>query len=136
MRKRNALLQALLLLKDLDGRISVNEIIAFLYTCENEGLNVQELAFVASLSQTTASRSARALGPRGLAWSLAPELDLVHPSLNPSDGRSHILHLTARGREVRDRIDKIIREGVTISAGAADEPSRQDREVFPNMTIE
>ena len=44
MRPRDTLLEAVLALKACDTRISVNEIIAFLYVCENEGLSVQELA--------------------------------------------------------------------------------------------
>lgn len=66
MRTRNALLQALHLLKTLDAGISVNEVIAFLYAAENEGLTVQDMARVSGLTQSTASRSLRALGPKEL----------------------------------------------------------------------
>lgn len=100
--------------KALDPRISVNEIAAFLYVCENEGLSVQELAFVAKLTQSTASRSLRALGPPGSQWSQPPALGLVEAFLNPSDARSHVVHLTAHGRELRERLDRIIRTAVTI----------------------
>lgn len=115
MRERDSLLEALLLLKGLDPRISVNEIVAFLYTCENEGLSVQELAYVARLTQSTASRSLRALGPPGTEWGHPPALGLVKPYLNPADGRSHVIQLSDRGREVRDHLDTIIRKAVTIS---------------------
>jgi DNA-binding MarR family transcriptional regulator len=64
MRPRDSLLEAILALKARDARISVNEIVAFLYVCENEGLSVQELAFVGGLTQSTASRSLRSLGRR------------------------------------------------------------------------
>ena len=47
MRARNSVLQALHLFKALDPRVSVNEVIAFLYAAENEGLTVQEVATVA-----------------------------------------------------------------------------------------
>ena len=115
MRPRDSLLEALLALKALDPRISVNEVVAFLYTCENPGLSVQELAYVAELTQSTASRSLRALGPPDSDWSQLPALGLVEPFLNPSDGRSHVIHLSPRGREVRERLDAIIRRAVTIS---------------------
>ena len=46
MRPRDSLLEALALFRDLNPTITVNEIITFLYTCENEGLSVQELAYV------------------------------------------------------------------------------------------
>jgi DNA-binding MarR family transcriptional regulator len=114
-RPRDALLEALLTLKALDPRISVNEVVAFLYTCENEGLSVQELAYVAELTQSTASRSLRALGNPDSDWAQPPALGLVEPFLNPEDGRSHVIHLSPRGRAVRDRLDAIIRRAVTIS---------------------
>ena len=83
MRARNALLQALHLLKGLDARISVNEAIAFLYAAETEGLTVQEVARLAGLTQSTASRSLRALGPPDSPWSQSPALGLWRPSCIP-----------------------------------------------------
>ena len=106
MRTRNSILQALHLMKSLDARISVNEVIAFLYAAENEGLTVQEMAYVAGLTQSTASRSLRALGPPDSDWSQAPALGLVEAYLNPKDGRSHVIQLSAKGREMRDRLDR------------------------------
>jgi DNA-binding MarR family transcriptional regulator len=115
MRARNSVLQALHAFKALDPRISVNEVIAFLYAAENEGLTVQDMAHVARLTQSTASRSLRALGPQGSEWSQAPALGLVEAFLNPDDGRSHVIHLSPAGRELRERLDEIIGEAVTIS---------------------
>jgi DNA-binding MarR family transcriptional regulator len=115
MRPRDSLLEAILALKALDPRIGVNEIVAFLYTCENEGLSVQELAYVAKLTQSTASRSLRSLGRPDSPWAQPPALGLVEAFLNPTDGRSHVIHLSAKGREMRDRLDQIIRQAVTIS---------------------
>jgi DNA-binding MarR family transcriptional regulator len=114
VRTRNALLQALHLMRTLDARISVNEVIAFLYAAENEGLTVQETAYVAGLTQSTASRSLRALGPPDSDWSQAPALGLVEAYLNPNDARSHVIQLSAKGREVRERLDRIIRQSATI----------------------
>ena len=62
-----------------------------------------------------ASRSLRALGPPGSPWSQAPALGLLEAYLNPRDGRSHVIHLTATGRELRERLDVIIREAVQIA---------------------
>jgi DNA-binding MarR family transcriptional regulator len=114
MRSRNSILQALHAMKALDPRISVNEVIAFLYAAENEGLTVQDMAYLAGLTQSTASRSLRALGPADSDWSQAPALGLVEAYLNPNDARSHVVQLSAKGREVRERLDRIIRQGVTI----------------------
>ncbi|MFL5296008.1 MAG: MarR family winged helix-turn-helix transcriptional regulator [Phenylobacterium sp.] len=114
-RPRDSLLEAVLALKALDPRISVNEIVAFLYTCENEGLSVQELAYVAGLTQSTASRSLRSLGRPESDWAQPPALGLVDAFLNPSDGRSHVIHLTDHGRDLRDRLDEMIRRATPIS---------------------
>jgi len=114
MRPRDSLLEAILTFKALDPRISVNEIVAFLYTCENEGLSVQELAYVADLTQSTASRSLRSLGRPGSDWAQAPTLGLVDAFLNPTDGRSHVVHLTDRGRELRELLDELIRRAIPI----------------------
>ena len=114
LRPRDTLLEAPLALKALEPRISVNEIVAFLYVCENEGLSVQELALVADLTQSTASRSLRSLGRPGSPWAHAPALGLVDAFLNPDDGRSHVIHLTQTGRELRERLDSIIRAAVQI----------------------
>ena len=115
MRSRNAVLKAMQAFKALDPRISVNEVIAFLYAAENEGLTVQDMAYLGGLSQSTASRSLRALGPPDSPWSQAPALGLVEAFLNPDDGRSHVIQLSAKGREVRDRLDAIIRQAAPIA---------------------
>ncbi|HEY0436007.1 MAG TPA: MarR family winged helix-turn-helix transcriptional regulator [Phenylobacterium sp.] len=119
MRSRNAVLQALALFKGLDARVSVNEVIAFLYAAENEGLTVQDMADIAGMTQSTASRSLRALGPRDSAWSQAPALGLLEAYLNPDDARSHVIHLTPAGRDLRERLDAIIRSAVQIAPEAA-----------------
>jgi DNA-binding MarR family transcriptional regulator len=114
VRTRNAVLQALHAFKALDARISVNEVIAFLYAAENEGLSVQDVADLAGMTQSTASRSLRALGPDGSPWAQPPAVGLIEAYLNPHDGRSHVIHLTAAGRDFRDRLDEIIRSAATI----------------------
>lgn len=115
MRARDSLLEAMLAFKALDPRVSLNEVVAFLHICENEGLTVQQLAEVAGLTQSTASRSLRALGPADSPWAQPPALGLVQAYLNPCDGRSHVIHLTERGRALRERLDGLIRQGVTIA---------------------
>ena len=85
MRPKDTLLEALALFRGLNASITVNEIMSFLYTCENEGLSVQELAFVAQMTEPTASRSIRSFGPQGAEWARAPACGLVefeHTGLN------------------------------------------------------
>jgi len=119
MRARNGVLQAIALFKAMDARVSVNEVICFLYAAENEGLTVQDMADLAGMTQSTASRSLRALGPPESPWSQPPALGLLEAYLNPTDARSHVIHLTAAGRALRDRLDAIIRDARPIVAGPA-----------------
>lgn len=115
MRSRDSLLEALILFRGLNSTITVNEIITFLYTCENEGLSVQELAYAAQMTEPTASRSIRSFGPEGSEWARPPACGLVEAFLNPQDARSRVLHLTAEGHETRRRLDSIISEAVPIA---------------------
>lgn len=119
MRARNGVLQAIALFKAMDARVSVNEVICFLFAAENEGLTVQDMADLAGMTQSTASRSLRALGPPESPWSQPPALGLLEAYLNPTDARSHVIHLTAAGRALRDRLDAIIRDARPIVAGPA-----------------
>jgi hypothetical protein len=104
MRPRDSLLEALSYFKEIAPGVTVNEIITFLYTCENEGLSVQELAYVARMTE-----------PSGTDWSRPPALGLVEAFLNPNDGRSRIIHLTEEGRAVRSRLDAVIRQAISIT---------------------
>jgi DNA-binding MarR family transcriptional regulator len=114
VRQRDSLLEAMVAFRSISKRITVSEIIAFLYTCENEGLSVQEFAYIAGFSQSAASRNLRALGRPDIPWSLDPALGLVEPFLSPHDGRSHVLHLSEKGLRLRERLDEIIGQAVPI----------------------
>ena len=59
MRRRDSLLACLELFRRNTPDLWVNNILTFLYVCENEGLNIKELAQLARLSEPTASRSIR-----------------------------------------------------------------------------
>jgi len=115
VRPRNSLLEALSLFRELNPTITVNEIISFLYTCENEGLSVQELAYVSRMTEPTASRSIRSFGPPDSPWGRPPACGLVEAFLNPADGRGRVLHLTPAGHAVRARLDGIIGQAVGIT---------------------
>jgi len=54
---------------------------------------------------------------RGALSAAAPGLDnesIVRAYLHPSDGRSHVVQLTERGLDLRDRIDGLIRQAEPI----------------------
>lgn len=114
-RHRNALLDAALQFSALHRGAGLRELIVFLYVCENEGLNIQELSTLSKLPQASASRAARALGTAGSDWATRSTLGLVDVFLHPADGRSHVLRLTDQGRALRDRFDEIIRRATPIN---------------------
>ena len=107
-RSRRVLVEALALFRSLNPTITVNEIATFLHACDNEGLTIQELADMARMTEPTASRSIRSFGPPGSEWARAPACGLVEAFLNPNDGRSRVVHLTAAGRAIREQLDEII----------------------------
>lgn len=113
-RRRDAILEALLLFRENNEHLTLNLLIAFLYICENEGLSIAELASVAGFTQSTASRCARALGPANSTWSMPPALGLTEGLLKPEDQRIHVIRLTEAGRAVRERLDAIIAQATPI----------------------
>lgn len=106
-RRRNSLLQALEYFRTLDAEIVVNDILVFLYVCENEGLNISELARLARLTEATASRRARALAGPDIAFPVAPSMGLVE-MFQGADGRQRLIHLTDKGREAKAVIQSLI----------------------------
>lgn len=102
-------------LRALGDGMTFNAMLVFMYICENEGINVSELAQVCRMTEATASRSARALAAPGAPGALPPSLGLVELRQDPFDGRGRLLFLTAAGRKLRDAVDESIRAAVTIS---------------------
>ena len=122
-RRRNSLLQLLELFRTVDAEVVVNDILVFLYVCENEGLNVSELAQIARLTEATASRRARALASPDIPFPVAPSMSLVE-IFQGADGRQRLLCLTERGRELKAQIAQIIAAADPIA-----EPPRARRPV-------
>lgn len=120
-RRRDSVLEALETLRKAEPAISLTHTLAFLYICENEGLNVSELAEICRTTIATASRTARALTAPGARDSLKPSTGWVASRRNPSDAKGRVLFLTDKGRQLRERIDGVIRAGQTIAQPAADE---------------
>ena len=71
--------------------------LAFLYVCENEGLSVHELALAAGLTDSTASRAARALAE--------PDVGLAEIYVNAGNGAMLSVWLTPAGTALRDELD-------------------------------
>ena len=106
-RRRNALLQALEHFRALDPSLVITDLLVFLYVCENEGLNVKELAQVSRLTEATASRRARALGEPGAQGAMAPAVGLLE-AFQGEDGRARLIYLTDKGRRMRDQLEQVI----------------------------
>ena len=115
MRQRNALLESLELFRDVYPGITIGNMIAFLYTCENEGLTILDLAQVTGFYLATASRTIRAFLEPEADGVLSPELGLVEITQSP---RGKTLHLTEAGRRLRAELQAIILEAAPITAGA------------------
>lgn len=113
-RRRNSCLQAVEEIRRLSPATTLKDVVAFFYICENEGLNLRELAQVCGFTDSTASRTAHSLAPRGAAGTLPPALGLIELRTDPRDDRSRTLHLTELGRRLRDRIDRLIAEAQPV----------------------
>ena len=120
-RRRNSCLQALEEVRALSTAATLKDVVAFLYVCENEGINLRELAQVCGFTHSTASRTARSLAPSGSAGALPPALGWIELRTDPRDDRGRTLHLTSDGRRLRDRIDQLIAEArpVQLVTGSA-----------------
>ena len=116
VRRRNAFLASLELLRDSAPRLTVTEQIVLLYVAENPGINIAELAMVARLNMATASRSARSLAARDVPGALAPYAGLVELMDNPKDGRGRLLRLSPAGLALCDELDGLIRKADPIAA--------------------
>jgi DNA-binding MarR family transcriptional regulator len=109
-RRRNSCLQVLEEIRSLSPAVTLKDVVAFLYVCENEGINLRELAQVSGFTDSTASRTARSLAAAGAPGALPPALGLVELRRDPRDERSRTLHLTERGRRIRDLAERLIAE--------------------------
>jgi DNA-binding MarR family transcriptional regulator len=101
-RRRNTVLQVLEDFRNLSPEVILTDLVVFLYVCENEGINVSELAQVAKLTEATASRRSRALAPQKMPGAISPALGLVE-AFAGEDARQRLLFLTPAGRELRNR---------------------------------
>lgn len=115
-RRRNSCLQALEDVRSVSSAISLRDIVAFLYVAENEGINLKELAQIGGFTDSTASRTARSMAAPGSRDALPPFLGLLELRPNPADQRGRVLHLTAEGRALRDRLDGTIIAAIPIAS--------------------
>jgi DNA-binding MarR family transcriptional regulator len=113
VRHRNALLENLELFRDVYPGVTIGNMIAFLYVCENEGLTILDLAQVTGFYLATASRTIRAFLEPNAEGVLSPELGLIEITPSP---RGKTIHLTEAGRRFRSELQTIIAEARPIAS--------------------
>lgn len=117
-RRRNSVTEALELFRGTEAPATLNAFIAFLYVCENEGLNLKTLSHLCRMQLATGSRVIRALAEPDATGALPPFAGLVEVYQDPEDERGRLVFLTAEGRRLRDRIQGVIAAGAPIRAPA------------------
>jgi len=117
-RRRNSFLQLLEHFRELHPGLVVADLVAFLYICENEGLNITELAQLGRFTGATASRRARALAGPDTPSPRPPSLGLVEIYEGGDDGRARQIFLTHKGRAARDAISEMITRAIPLAQPA------------------
>jgi DNA-binding MarR family transcriptional regulator len=115
MRRRNAVLQAVELLRRLDPSINISQVRAFLYICENEGLSVSELAELLAMTRATGSRVVHSIARDDAPDAPAAQLGLVEVATSDRGEPLKAIRLTSAGRRLKDRIDAIIAQAHPIA---------------------
>lgn len=121
MRRRNTVLAAFELFRKMTPDLWINNVLTFLYVCENEGASVSEIAQVSRLLEATASRCIRSFSAPGAPGALKPALGLVELVEDPRDGRGRLVYLTPKGRALAAQIDALIGDAVPIAPRTAAE---------------
>ena len=116
VRQRNAILEALEMFRDLHPGMTLGNMIAFMYTCENEGLTILDLAQVSGFYLATASRTIRAFSAPEADGAMSPALGLIEITQTP---RGKTIHLTDAGRKLRAQLEDIIAESAPIQPSAS-----------------
>jgi DNA-binding MarR family transcriptional regulator len=107
-------LEAMEAFRALDPPRAFHAMILFLYVCENEGLNVSELAHVARMQMATTARVVNILSGDGEEGHLPPEEALFEFHSSTADRRLKFVGLSARGRDLRDRIEGFIARAAPV----------------------
>jgi DNA-binding MarR family transcriptional regulator len=117
-RRRNSFLQLLEHFRELHPGLVVADLVAFLYICENEGLNITELAQLGRFTGATASRRARALAGPDTPSPRPPSLGLVEIYEGGDDARARQIFLTDKGRAAREAISEMITRAIPLAEPA------------------
>src|SRR3569623_1363790 len=116
-RRRNTVLEAMERFRRRNEDLNISAVLAFLYICENEGLNMCELAQVCRIAEATAARVARRLASPTTPGVLPPGAGLVELRANPFAQRGKLMFLTPAGIALRDSHDDLTQEAAPIASG-------------------
>ncbi|MFM2043486.1 MAG: hypothetical protein RLY86_2062 [Pseudomonadota bacterium] len=101
-------------LQAADPLMTLTTAITFTLICENEGICQSELAWLLKAGQHTVSRAVdRLSAPDGSGQGLVERVGWS------GDGRLRVIRLTARGRDLRDRLDAAVRTARGFGADTA-----------------
>ncbi|HEY3811640.1 MAG TPA: hypothetical protein VGL66_00315 [Caulobacteraceae bacterium] len=118
-RERDSLLAALELFRGVEVPRSLTTLILFLYVCENEGLNVSELALAGGVQVAGAARLVKTLAGLVPEEPVPSEAVLFELKSTTADKRLRFVHLSPRGRALRDELERLIARAVPINLPAA-----------------
>jgi DNA-binding MarR family transcriptional regulator len=117
-RKRNACLAAIEHLRRNCGDMSLSDVLAFMYVCENSGINIRELSQLSGLTPSSASRAARRLASADAPAALPPALGLIELNPQPNDKRGRVASLSPNGLRLRHELDQIIASATPLVLSA------------------
>jgi hypothetical protein len=115
-RKRSSLLAALERFRQLSVPSQFNSLLIFLYVCENEGLSVTELAYVADLLVPRVALLAKTLAGGMASEPIPSQAVLFELKSSPSDRRLRYIFLSDNGRRLRDEFEGLIGDARPILA--------------------
>ena len=115
-RERDSLLAALELFRGVEVPRSLTTLILFLYVCENEGLNVSELALAGGVQVAGAARLVKTLAGLVPEEPVPPDAVLFELKSTSADKRLRFVHLSPRGRALRDQLEGLIARAVPINS--------------------
>ena len=119
-RRRDTILAAIEAFREEGLPRSLSSLMLFLYICENEGLTVSELAYVAKVPVAKAARIVKLLSGESAEAPMPPERALFECRSSPQDRRLKFVHLTERGRRICDRLEILISAATPIRLPAAE----------------
>ena len=118
-RRRDTILSAIEAFREESLPRSLTGLMLFLYICENEGLTVSELAHVARVHVAMAARIVKTMAGEAHETPLAPERVIFELRSSPQDKRLKLIHLSERGRQIRARLEDLIKDAVPINPESA-----------------